>query len=222
MRPAHERHIYIVTTPLIGWAYTYTSPCWQWVSSIGHELTNTAFSHSNKECSPYSLVITHQTKARDDIDGLMQERRNSIAKALGHVFLAPSHPYKECHLWVPPPLPLLFPFLQCNEINMTMLWVFFNSFIGQCTEHIASHYIVPRHIESTILRLSNSWYPTTSTTPNTYIDYWSQTDAVQSLNVVPSICHWYCVTLVCLVLIISRWWGWTNMQLLKCNIFVSV
>ena len=173
MRPAHERHLYVVTTPLIGWAYTYTSPCWQWVSSIGHELTNTAFSHSNEECSPYSLVITHQTKARDDI-------------------------------------------------NMTMLWVFFNSFIGQCTEHIASHYIVPRHIESTILRLSNSWYPTTSTTPNTYIDYCSQTDAVQSLNVVPSICHWYCVTLVCLVLIISRWWGWTNMQLLKCNIFISV
>ena len=96
---------------------------------------------------------------------------------------------------------------------MTMSYFFFNSIIGQCTEHIASHYIVPRHIESTILRLSNSWYPTTSTTPNTYIDYWSQADAVQSLNVVPSICHWYCVTLVCLVLIISRWWGWTNMQL---------
>ena len=96
-------------------------------------------------------------------------------------------------------------FLQCNEINMTMPWVgvvllFYTSIIGQCTEHIASHYIVPRHIESTILRLSNSWYPTTSTTHNTYIDYWSQTDAVQSLNVVPSICHRYCVTLVCLVI----------------------
>ena len=57
-------------------------------------LTNTAFSHSNEECSPYILVITHQTQARDDIDGLMQERRNSIANALGHIFLAPSHPYK--------------------------------------------------------------------------------------------------------------------------------
>ena len=136
--------------------------------------------------------------------GMISIRRNSIANALGHVFLAPSHPYNECH-----------------EINMTMPWVFFNSMIGQCTEHIASHYIVSRHIESTILRLSNSWYPTTSTTPNTYIDYWSQADAVQSLNVVLSICHWYCVTLVCLVLIIARWWGWTNMQL-QCNIFVSV
>ena len=52
---------------------------------------------------------------------------------------------------------------------MTMPWVFFfNSIIGQWTEHIASHYIVPRHIKSTILRLSNSWYPTTSTNPNTY------------------------------------------------------
>ena len=35
----------------------------------------------------------------------MQERRNSIANALEYVFLAPSHPYKECHLWVTlPPL----------------------------------------------------------------------------------------------------------------------
>ena len=71
----------------------------------------------------------------------------------------------------------------------------------------ASHNIVPQHIESTILRLSN---------------YWSQADAVQSLTVLPSICHWYCSTLVYLVLIISRWLGWTNMQLLKCNVFVSV
>ena len=135
-------------------------------------LTNTAFSHSNEECSSYFLVITHQTQARDDIDGLiMQERRNSIANALGHVFLAPSHPDKECHLWVTPS-----PF-WCNEINMAMPWViFFNFIISQCTEYIASHYIVPRHIESIILRLSNSWYPTTSTTPNTYIDYWSQAD----------------------------------------------
>ena len=168
-------------------------------------LTNTAFSHSNEECSPYFLVITQQTQAKDDIVGLMQERRYSIANALGHVFLAPSHPFKECHLCPPPPPPPPP-----------------HSIIGQCTEHIASHYIVPQHIESTISRLSNSWYPTTSTTPNTYIDYWSQADAVQSLNVVPSICHWYCVTLVCLVLIISIWWGWTNMQLLKSNIFVSV
>ena len=29
-------------------------------------------------------------------------------------------------------------------------------------------------------------------------------------------------SIVCRVLIISRWWGWTNIQLLKCNIFVSV
>ena len=64
---------------------------------------------SNEECSPYFLVITHQTQARDDIDGLMQERRNSIANALGHVFLAQSNPYKECHLWVTPPHPLHTP-----------------------------------------------------------------------------------------------------------------
>ena len=187
-------------------------------------LTNTAFSHSNEECSPYFLVITHQTQARDDIDGLMQERRNSIANALWHAFLAPSNLYKECHLWVSPP-PLVISFNAMKSIWQCIEFVFccfFNSIIGQCTVHIASHYIVPRHIESTILRLSNWWYPTTSTTPNTCIDYWSQTDAVQSLNVVPSICHWYCFTLICLVLIISRWWRWTNMQLFKCNIFVSV
>ena len=97
MRSAHERRLYIVTTSLIGWAHTYTDPCWQWVSSISHV-----------------DVITHQTQAMDDIDGLMQERRNAIANALGHVFLAPSHPYKECHLWVPP---LLFPSMQWNQYD---------------------------------------------------------------------------------------------------------
>ena len=134
-------------------------------------LTNTAFSHSNEEYSPYFLVITHQTQASDDIDGVMQERRNSIANALGHVFIAPSNPYKECHLWVPPPL--LFPSMQWNQYDSALgfLFSFLNSIIGQCTVHIAPHYIVPRHIESTILRLSNLWYPATSTTPNTYI--WS-------------------------------------------------
>ena len=51
-------------------------------------LINTAFSHSKEECSPYFLVIIHQTQAMDDIDGLMQERRNSTANALEYVFLA--------------------------------------------------------------------------------------------------------------------------------------
>ena len=83
-------------------------------------LINTAFSHCNEECSPYFLVITYQTQARDDIDGLMQERRNSNANALEYVFLAPSQPHKECHLWVTPPCY----FLQCNEINMTMPYFF--------------------------------------------------------------------------------------------------
>ena len=126
--------------------------------------TNTAFSHSKEECSPYFLVITHQNQARDDIVGLMQERRNSIAYALKHVFLAPSHPYKECHLCPP----LLLPSMQWNQYDNALSYFFKNYIIGQCTEPIASHYIVLRHIEITILRLSNSWYPTTSTTPNTY------------------------------------------------------
>ena len=165
-------------------------------------LTNTAFSHSNEECSPYFLVITHQTQSRD-IDGLMHERRYSIVNALGHVFLAPSNPYKECRLWVTPtptPHPFVISFnamksiWQCLEVFLLS----YNFIIGQCTEHIASQYIVPWHIESTILRLSNLWHPTTSTFPNTYIDYWSQADAVQSLNIVPSVCQWYCVTLLCL------------------------
>ena len=137
-------------------------------------LINTALSHSNEECSPYFLVITHQTQAKDDIDWLiMQERRNSIANALEYVFLAPSHPYKECrHLWVTPPLSILFPpSVQWNQYdNASSFFVFFLGFIiGQCTEYIASQYIVPRHIDSTILRQSNSWYATTSTTSNTLI-----------------------------------------------------
>ena len=100
----------------------------------------------------------------------MQERRNSIANALEYVSLAPSHPYKECHLWVPPtPTPH---FIVSSLNAMKSIWqclkcLFF--IIGQCTEHIASHYIAQRHIDSTKSRLSNSWYTTTS---NTYIDYY--------------------------------------------------
>ena len=79
-------------------------------------LINAAFSLSNEECSHISLVITHQSQARDDIDGLMQERRNSIANALEYVFLAPSHPHKECHYYF---------LLQCNEIDITIPQRFF-------------------------------------------------------------------------------------------------
>ena len=39
---------------------------------------------------------------------------------------------------------------------------------------MASHYMVTRYIESTLLGLSNSWYTITSITSNTHIDYWSQ------------------------------------------------
>ena len=155
-------------------------------------LINNAFSHSNEECFLYFLVITHQTQARDDIDGLMQERRNSIANALEYVFLAPSNPYLRSVICAPPPL--FPPSMRWNQYDNALSFLFY-FIIGQCTEHIASHYIVPRHIDSTILRLSNSWYTTTSNASNTYIDYWSQADALQSLNAVPSICHWYCVTL---------------------------
>ena len=121
MRPAHERRLYIVTTSLVGWAHTWTDPGASIHLSV--MLINTAFSHCNEECSPYFLVITHQTQARDDIDGLMQERRNSIANALEYVFLAPSHPYKECHLWVTPPPPLLFPSMQWNQYDNALFFL---------------------------------------------------------------------------------------------------
>ena len=67
MRPAHERRLHIVATSLIGLAHTYTDPRSEYPLSV--MLTNTAFSHSNEECTPYFLVITPQTQARDDIDG---------------------------------------------------------------------------------------------------------------------------------------------------------
>ena len=178
----------------------------------------------------------------------MQERHNSIANALGYVFLVLSHPYKECNFWVTTPPPYYL--FQCNEINMivfsiyvicsrqcpngdgiyTLLYALYKYstsitnqptnmivaiffIIGQCTEHIASNYIATRHIESTVLGLSNSWYTTVSTTSNTYtvyIDYWSQADAVQSFHVNPLICHWYCFALVCCLLVISTLWGWKS------------
>ena len=87
-------------------------------------LINTAFSHYNEECSPYFLVITHQTQAKDGIDGLIKERRNSIANALEYVFLAPCHRYKQCHLCPPP---LLFPSMQWNQYDNASS--FFKNFI---------------------------------------------------------------------------------------------
>ena len=168
-------------------------------------LINTAFSHSNEECSPYFLLITHQTPARDDIDGLMQERRNSIANTLEYVFLAPSHAMKS--IWQCLKLFFFFQFY-----HWLMYWAY--RITLYCTATYREYPI------GTTKFVIHNHFPTTF---NTYIDYWSQADAVQSLNVVPSICHCYCCfTLVSRVLIVSRWWGWTNMQLLKCVIFVSV
>ena len=192
-------------------------------------LINTAFSHIRKSAPHISWLLLTKPKQVMISMGLCKK---DIANALKYVFLTPSHPYKECHLWItspphppyqpqPPPHPLIISFntMKSKWQCLKLLFYFIN---GQCTEHITSHYIVLRHTESTILGLSNSWYTTTSTISNTYIDNWSQAYAVQSLNVVLSICHWYCLALVCRVLINSRWWGWKNIQLLKCNIFVSV
>ena len=121
----------------------------------------------------------------------------------------------------PPPYYFL---LQCNEINMTMPWFFFNSIIGQCTEHITSHYILYRDI--LIVSYCDCQIHDTQPLPplpilTLIIEV--KLDAVQSLNVVPSIMSLIlCYSNVCLVLIISRWCGWTNLQFLKCNIFFSV
>ena len=60
--------------------------------------------------------------------------------------------------------------MQWNQYDNALSFVFLNV-IFLCTEHMAAHYIVPRHVESIVLGLSNSWYTTTSTTSNTYIDY---------------------------------------------------
>ena len=68
-----------------------------------------------KRAPHISWLLLKQTQARDDIDGLMQERRNSIANGLEHVFLAPSHPYKECHLYTPPP-PFIISFNAMKSI----------------------------------------------------------------------------------------------------------
>ena len=192
----------------LDWSPLYRS-CWSW--HVGH-VDHTAFSHSNEQCSPYFLVITHQTQARDDIDGLMQERRKSIANALEYVFLAPSHPYKECHLWVPPPL-IISSFNAMKSIWQRLNFFCFFSFLI-LSMYWAYHIILYRDI-SIVPFCDCQFWDTQPLPPLPILTliYWSQADAVQSLNVVPSICHWYCVTLtlVCLALIISRWWGWTNM-----------
>ena len=59
--------------------------------------------------------------------------------------------------------------------------------IGQCTEHIALHYIILYHDISRVPYWDWQIRDTQPLPPLTYIDYWSQADAVQSLNVVPSI-----------------------------------
>ena len=128
----------------------------------------------------------------------MQERHNSIANALGYVFLVLSHPYKECNFWVTTPPPYYF--FQCNEFNMIVaIFYHWSMYWAYSIKLYELNYIATRHIESTVWGLSNSWYTTISTTSNTYtvyIDYWSQADGAQSLHVNPLICHWYCFALV--------------------------
>ena len=143
-------------------------------------------------------------------------------------------------------LKLTFPHLShfpSIKFNMKMLQIFlFLSVINVLS--IASHYIVPWHIDSTVLGLSKSWYTITSITSNTHINHWSQgrptnpccwclvwdvegkvngdQDADQSLDVDHSISHCYYFALVNCVLIISKWQGRISTQLFKCNVFVFV
>ena len=95
---------------------------WSLLSSIGNVDLYCVLKSLVMKSAPHMSCITHQAQARDDIDGLMQERHNSIANALGYVFLVLSHPYKECNFWVTTPPPYYL--FQCNEINMIVFSIY--------------------------------------------------------------------------------------------------
>ena len=122
MRPCSPWETSLHCNDVSHWLGAYLD--WSLLSSIGHVDQHCVLTYK-EECSTYFLVITHQTQASDDIDGLMQER-------LKYVFLTPSHPYKECHLWIttPPHLtqPLIISFnamksiWQCLKLFLFYQW----------------------------------------------------------------------------------------------------
>ena len=63
-------------------------------------LINTAFSHIRKSAPHISWLLLTKPKQVMISMGLCKK---DIANALKYVFLTPSHPYKECHLWITTP-----------------------------------------------------------------------------------------------------------------------
>ena len=146
------------------------------ITALSVMLINTAFSHCI-ECCPHFLVIAHQTQARDDINGLMQERRNSIANVLEYVSIAPSPPPPP-----PPPPPithththththtLLFPpSVQWNQYDNALSFCFYHwsmysaySITLYCTatnrDHIATvKFVIHNHFQYLHWLLKSNW-----------------------------------------------------------------
>ena len=120
--------------------------------------------------------------------------------------------------------------LLFSRMNTRKCFTFFSISLFNMLS-LVTHDIVPRHIASSVLGLPNSKNIITS---NTHIDYQSQypptkpycwcllwdgegkvngddEGAGQWLNTDHMTGHWYCFVLVCCVLIILTWWGWTSM-----------
>ena len=95
-------------------------------------LINTAFSHIRKSAPHISWLLLTKPKQVMISMGLCKK---DIANALKYVFLTPSHPYKECHLWIttpphpphppPHPTPLLFPSIQWNQYDNALNFFFY-------------------------------------------------------------------------------------------------
>ena len=89
---------------------------------------NTAFSHIRKSAPHISWILLTKPKQVMISMGLCKK---DIANTLKHVLLTPSHPYKECHLWIttPPhphtPHPLLFPSMQWNQYDDALNFFFY-------------------------------------------------------------------------------------------------
>ena len=142
--------------------------------------------------------------------------KKDIANALKYVFLIPSHPYKECHLWITtpphpphPPHPLIISFNAMKSIWQCLkLFILFYQWSMYWAYNITLYCIATYreyHIGTVKFAIHNHFH---------HFQYLHR--LLKSSLRCPVTQRWYCLALVCRVLIIPRWWGWTNIQLLKC------
>ena len=127
MRPCSPRETSLHCNDVSHWLGAYLD--WSLLSSPGHVDQHCVLTYK-EECSTYFLVITHQTQASDDIDGLMQEKTllthwtTSFLHQVIHIRSVlcglPPLPTPHTH-----PTPLLFYSMQWNQYDNALNFFLF-------------------------------------------------------------------------------------------------